>query len=66
MFTNILVPTDGSELAEKAFSAAIAFAKEVGARITGYYAMPPVGAQVEATATFSPRAASTATRVRSS
>ena len=46
MFTNILVPTDGSELAEKASSAAIAFAKELGARITGYYAMPPVGAQV--------------------
>src|SRR5580765_1576369 len=46
MFTNILVPTDGSELAEKAFGAAIGFAKEAGARITGYYAMQPVASQV--------------------
>jgi nucleotide-binding universal stress UspA family protein len=45
MFTNILVPTDGSELADKAFHAAIGFAKDVGARITGYYAMRPVAAQ---------------------
>ena len=44
MFTNILVPTDGSELAEKAFRAAITFAKEVGARITGYYAAVPAAA----------------------
>jgi nucleotide-binding universal stress UspA family protein len=46
MFSNILVPTDGSELAEKAFRAAIGFAKEAGARITGYYAMQPVASQV--------------------
>lgn len=46
MFNNILVPTDGSELAEKAFRAAIAFAKEVGARITGYYADVPAAAAV--------------------
>jgi nucleotide-binding universal stress UspA family protein len=41
MFSHILVPLDGSELAEKACHAAIAFAKEAGARITGYYALPP-------------------------
>ena len=39
MFKHILVPTDGSELAQKAIKAAVAFAKAVGARITGYYAM---------------------------
>jgi nucleotide-binding universal stress UspA family protein len=39
MFKHILVPTDGSELAQKAIKAAVAFAKSVGARITGYYAM---------------------------
>ncbi|HEY7238494.1 MAG TPA: universal stress protein [Burkholderiales bacterium] len=41
MFSHILVSLDGSALAEKACSAAIAFAKESGARITGYYAAPP-------------------------
>jgi nucleotide-binding universal stress UspA family protein len=45
MFSHILVPTDGSELAEKACRAAIAFAKEVGARITAYYAVEPLVAQ---------------------
>lgn len=45
MFTHILVPTDGSELAEKACHAAIAFAKEVGARITGYCAASPTASQ---------------------
>jgi nucleotide-binding universal stress UspA family protein len=39
MFKHILVPTDGSDLAKKAITAGVAFAKSVGARITGYYAM---------------------------
>jgi nucleotide-binding universal stress UspA family protein len=39
MFKHILVPTDGSELARKAIKAGVAFAKSVGARITGYYAL---------------------------
>jgi nucleotide-binding universal stress UspA family protein len=39
MFKHILIPTDGSELAKKAITAGVAFAKSVGARITGYYAM---------------------------
>jgi nucleotide-binding universal stress UspA family protein len=34
MFRNILVPTDGSPLATMAVDAAIAFAKEAGAKIT--------------------------------
>ncbi len=40
MFKHILVPTDGSVVAKKAIDAAVLFAKETGARITGYYAMP--------------------------
>ncbi len=39
MYKHILVPTDGSPLANKAVQAAIAFAAEVGARVTGYYAI---------------------------
>ncbi len=40
MFKHILVPTDGSVVAKKAIDAAVQFAKESGARITGYYALP--------------------------
>lgn len=39
MYKHILVPTDGSPLASKAVTSAIAFAAEVGARVTGYYAI---------------------------
>ena len=39
MFKHILVPTDGSERAQEAIKAGVAFAKSLGARITGYYAM---------------------------
>jgi nucleotide-binding universal stress UspA family protein len=39
MYKHILVPVDGSELAAKAFSAALAFAAETGARVTGYCAI---------------------------
>lgn len=39
MFKHILVPTDGSERAQKAIKAGVAFAKSLGARVTGYYAM---------------------------
>ena len=39
MYKHILVPTDGSPLASKAIESAIAFAAEVGARVTGYYAI---------------------------
>jgi len=39
MYKHILVPTDGSALASKAVDSAIAFAAEVGARVTGYYAI---------------------------
>lgn len=39
MYKHILVPTDGSPLASKAVQSAIAFAAEVGAKVTGYYAI---------------------------
>ena len=38
MFKHVLIPTDGSDLADKAVSQAIAFARETGARLTAYYA----------------------------
>lgn len=34
MYKNILIPTDGSELAGKAVQHGIVFAKEIGAKIT--------------------------------
>jgi nucleotide-binding universal stress UspA family protein len=42
MFKHILIPTDGSAVSAKAVKAGIAFAKESGARVTGYYAVEPV------------------------
>jgi nucleotide-binding universal stress UspA family protein len=41
MFKHILIPTDGSEVAAKAISAGVALAKEMGARVTGFYAEEP-------------------------
>ena len=40
MYKHILIPTDGSELADKAVSAGIDFARESGARITLFTAVP--------------------------
>ena len=40
MYRHILIPTDGSELAEKAVAAGIAFARTIGARVTGFTAVP--------------------------
>ena len=34
MYSNILIPTDGSELAERAVHHGIALAKRIGARVT--------------------------------
>lgn len=42
MFRMILVPTDGSELAEKAVSAAIALAREIGSAIVAVAVAEPV------------------------
>lgn len=39
MYKHILIPTDGSPLAQKAARAAIAFAKKIGAKVTAYEAL---------------------------
>lgn len=39
MFKHILIPTDGSELANKAVKAGIRFAHEIGAKVTAYNAI---------------------------
>ena len=41
MYTNILIPTDGSELAEKAVQHGIALAKQIGAKATALTVLPP-------------------------
>ncbi|MCA1491347.1 universal stress protein [Sinorhizobium alkalisoli] len=41
MFRNILIPTDGSPLATLAVDAGIAFAKEIGAKITVFTVIEP-------------------------
>lgn len=40
MYKNILIPTDGSELADKAVKAGVDYAREVGARVMLFTAMP--------------------------
>ncbi|HKW37702.1 MAG TPA: universal stress protein [Burkholderiales bacterium] len=46
MFRHILIPTDGSPASARAVKAGVAFAKETGARVTGYCAVEPVYAQI--------------------
>ena len=41
MFKNILVPTDGSDLAAKAVEQGVRFAKEIGAKITAVTVTEP-------------------------
>lgn len=41
MFKNILVPTDGSDLSQKAVVKGVALAKAVGAKVTAFFAAPP-------------------------
>ncbi|MCC7484446.1 MAG: universal stress protein [Burkholderiales bacterium] len=41
MYTNILLPTDGSPLSRKAIANGIRLARTVGARVTGFYSAPP-------------------------
>jgi nucleotide-binding universal stress UspA family protein len=40
MFTQILLPTDGSDLSERAVLAGISFAKELGAEVVGLTVVP--------------------------
>ena len=39
MFKHILIPTDGSPVANKAVKAGVGLAKSLGAKVTGYYAV---------------------------
>ena len=41
MYKHILVPTDGTRLSAKAVKAAARLAKQIGARISGVYVIPP-------------------------
>lgn len=47
MYKHILIPTDGSELAEKAVANGIEFAREAGARVTLFTAVPEYRAPSE-------------------
>lgn len=40
MYHHLLIPTDGSDLAEKGVEAGIEFARSVGARVTAFIAVP--------------------------
>ncbi len=42
MYTNILIPTDGSELSEKAVNHGIALAKRIGAKVTVLTVVQPL------------------------
>jgi nucleotide-binding universal stress UspA family protein len=44
VFKRILIPTDGSRVADRAVKAGVRFAREIGARVVGYYAIEPVQA----------------------
>jgi len=44
VFKRILIPTDGSKIADKAVKAGIRFAREIGARVVGYCAIEPLQA----------------------
>ena len=39
MFKHVLIPTDGSAVARKAVRAGVALARDLGAKVTAYYAM---------------------------
>ena len=41
MFKNILIPTDGSALSQKAAAQGVALAKALGAKVTAFFAAPP-------------------------
>ena len=42
MYRNILIPTDGSELAEKAVAHGLSLAKAVGAKVTAVTVSEPL------------------------
>ena len=42
MYKHILLPSDGSRLSRKAIKQGVAFAKSIGAKVTGFYANPGI------------------------
>ena len=42
MFTHLLLPTDGSPLSDLAVQQGIAFARELGAKVTGLHVLPSI------------------------
>ncbi len=54
MFKRILVPTDGSKLAEQAAHAAVELAKYMGAGVVGFVSPPPYKMRVIEDAVFAP------------
>ena len=46
MFKNILIPTDGSAVANKAVKAGIELASQLGAKVIGYYAVEAIQPRV--------------------
>ncbi len=49
MFKHLLVPSDGSKVAARAFRAAVDFARHRGARITGYHALEDLSVHASGT-----------------
>jgi nucleotide-binding universal stress UspA family protein len=41
MFKNVLIPTDGSKLSQKAAAQGVALAKSLGAKVIAFFAAPP-------------------------
>ena len=41
MFKNVLIPTDGSKLSQKAIKSGVAFAKSIDARVTACFVIEP-------------------------
>ena len=41
MFKNVLIPTDGSKLSQKAIKSGVAFAKSINARVTACFVVEP-------------------------
>jgi nucleotide-binding universal stress UspA family protein len=50
MYKHILIPTDGSEVAEKAVRGGLDFAREAGAQVTLFTAVPPYPVPTEGAA----------------
>ena len=46
MFKHILIPTDGSPVSAKAVKAGLEFARQSGAKVTGFYALEAVPAHL--------------------